>query len=165
MPKAKEKITVSLERPEKKKERRLPSTVFQKGNPWAFQKGVSGNPGGRAKSDLRLVSKNLLVQLPCRAPDAVCSALGLPNNSSWAACLSASLLRHAVIKGDMGAARLIIETTEGTRAKLELTDESGNAISTNVMQLVFVDADGNGRPATTIEGLIERPATASDDDD
>jgi hypothetical protein len=166
MPKTKVKLTAEVPR-----KKNPPSTAFKTGNPFRFPAGVSGNPAGcKPKNEMRLVGKALHAQLPTRAPDVVAKALGLDPGASWAQCIGASLLRHAV-KGDMGAARLVIEVTEGTKSKLELVDESGGSVTGALFNVVFVEADGQGRPlhASTIDALpsMQRQlsSTASDDSD
>lgn len=137
----------------------LPRSAFKKGgpNPHAFKPGVSPCPGGKPKSEeQRLLSRTLRIQLGWRAPDKIAKALGLPRGSSWSMVLSQSLLRRATA-GDLQAAQLIVTTTEGTRSRIEVSEESGNTL-TRECTVLFMESDGNGRPIrelpTTIDGAL-----------
>ncbi len=131
-----------------------PSTTFKPGNPYRFEKGVSGNPsGGSPKSEMRLVTKALLAMLPNRATAVVTKALGLPSHASWATCIAQQLITAAV-SGDTSAAAQIIATTEGTRSRLDVFQENiGSAGAPPIFEIVFVEAiDGKPAPGITIEG-------------
>lgn len=91
----------------KNETRKLPKTAFAAGNDFRFEPGVSGNPSGRSSgSKRRLISRALHQQLGHRAPDKVSLRLGLTVGSSWAQCISMSLI-FAAIRGDVSAAREI----------------------------------------------------------
>lgn len=108
-----------------------PKTAFKKGgpNPHAFQKGVSGNPGGKSRShEDRLVTNALRVRAAFRAPDRIAKALGLPRGASWAQCLAQSLLQRA-ISGDNEASRLVLERVDGpAKQSLELSGADGEPL-------------------------------------
>lgn len=150
------KFIVSTEaRPRKKNP---PRTAFAPGNEHRFEKGVSGNPGGKPKGQTRLLSKAMRVQLAWRAPDEVAIQLGLPPGSSWAQCISMRLIRLAIRDADVSAIRALLEATEGTRQRFEIFDDDGNSQETPpLIELVFVESNGNGSPKT----IDAPPATPS----
>lgn len=142
--KAKKKITLNIEHKERRKN--PPRTAFKKGgpNPHAFKPGQSGNPtGGKPKDQLRPVSKSLCIALNTRAPDAVAKALGCSRGASWSQCLAQKLIYQAV-RGDLAAANIIIQATEGTSSRIELTGEMGDR--PGQIEIVFLESDGAGRP-------------------
>lgn len=151
MPTAKKKSSkiagITLEPTSRKKNR--PSTAFMPGNPHRFEKGVSGNPGGKPKTaESRLLSRAMRVQLSWRAPDDVALQLGLTAGASWAQCISMRLIRLAIRDADVSAMRELREATEGTRQRFEIFDDEGNPQETPpLIELVFVNADGDGHPA------------------
>ena len=158
MPK-KQKSAIEIISPRKKV---VPRSAFKKGErtPHQFKPGVSGNPTGRAKNDLKLVTKSLREQLSTRAPNDVAKSLGLPVGASWAQCTAAALLRGAV-SGDTQASRLLIEMTEGRAPQsLSLGGMDGEPLFGNptdrpFIHVHFVESDGDGRlPADYIEGNI-----------
>jgi hypothetical protein len=128
----------------------VPRSAFKKGapNPHAFQPGESGNPTGKAKNDLKLVSRSLREQIANRAPFKVAQALDLPEGSSWAQCIAARLLRVA-LTGDVQSIRLLAELTEGRSAPfgvsigLEGETEFPGA-ARPMIHVHFTDSDGNG---------------------
>ena len=153
------KFVVAVEPKARKKN--PPRTAFAPGNEHRFEKGVSGNPGGKPKGDTRLLSKAMRVQLAWRAPDEVALQLGLPAGSSWAQCISMRLIRLAIRDADVSAMRELREATEGTRQRFELFDDDGNPQETpQLIELVFLESDGNGRPApgSLIEGTARSTA-------
>ena len=82
-------------------------TLFQPGNPHAFRKGESGNPGGRTKgSGENLVSEAYSVRLTDK-----CVLPGL-RNLTWAEAIALCMCTAAA-HGDTGAAREIWQTKEG----------------------------------------------------
>ena len=140
--------TISLE---SRKKRSANSTSFKPGNKYRFKEGTSGNSGGKPKAH-RLLSRTLRAMLSDPAPLQVAQAFGLKGrNASWAMCISARLCREAV-SGDLDAARLIGVLTEGTpRAALDpLALDDFDATATPLLQVVFVDANGNGEPAAGV---------------
>lgn len=165
MPKPKEIITVNIEPAARK--RNPPKTAYSKENPspHAFQPGVSPNPGGRAGSKPRLLSRALKARLDCRAPDAVAASLKVPRGSSWATVLAQALVVQA-IKGDVSASRMIAEYSEGPPAqKLAFgfgDGEEGGGHGGPALQIVFVSPEmkaaaertGAG-PLTTTTGRRE----------
>lgn len=130
------------------RKRNPPSTAFKPGNSFRFQPGVSGNPSGKAKNELRLVSRALREQLNLRAPDAVARTNGLAKGASWAQCVAASLL-HSAARGDVAAVREIREHTEGSRSRHEFGAESESYNVRPIVEVVFVESDGNGHPHLT----------------
>jgi hypothetical protein len=143
----------------KKRKRRAPSTAYsrQHPSPHAFKPGESGNPGGKPRLMDHLLSQKLRVALCDRAPDAVCEALALPHHSSWAQCIARKLIYMAV-RGDLQAMREIREATEGLKvhASLDLPDPDN---APPVFEVVFIEANGDGRPASgiTIEAKSSAP--------
>ena len=78
----------------KKRKRNPPRTAFSKTNPspHEFQPGnVPICPGGKPRATDHLLSKSLRIALCDRAPDEVCTALGLPPHSSWSQVLARKL--------------------------------------------------------------------------
>ena len=147
------KLSVEIA-PKVERKRNPPSSAFKEGNPYRFEPGQSGNPsGGRTKDEHRLVSKAMKVQLNTRAPDAIAKAMQLPRGSSWAQCLSMSLIRRGV-SGDMSAAQLIIQTVEGLKSKVELIDETEGSMPRRV-EIVFQEADHDGRLLRTLPKTID----------
>jgi hypothetical protein len=151
----------------KPRKKNPPRTAFKKGGPnkHAFKPGESGNPGGKPKSaELRLVTKALSAALQNRAPAAVVKSLGLPSHASWAQCIAQQLIIQAAA-GDTSAASAVIAATEGTRARLDVFQENGNTAALPVIELVFIESDGCGRPASgiTIEGNAQHPALPAGD--
>jgi hypothetical protein len=114
---------ISAENSAKKRKRGKP---FPKGNPWRFQPGQSGNPGGRPKA-LR---------------DAYTEWLKLANKSGVtnAMFIASSLGSRAVI-GDTNAAREIRMATEGT------------TINTWQGEIVGLLKDGKVTPQEVVEEL------------
>ena len=119
---------------------KLPKTAFAPGNDWRFEPGVSGNPTGRsAPGKRRLISRALLTHLAHRAPDKVASQLGLPLGSSWAQCISMSLI-FAAVRGDVGAAREIRDAV-GDVAKFQSPfDDAIGGVSPIVVQFVSAES-------------------------
>lgn len=80
------------------KKKRPRGAPFQPGNPWRFQKGVSGNPGGRR----RLI-------------DAYQESLATvdPVTSKTIAQLISQKMCELAIAGDIAAARELRQATEG----------------------------------------------------
>jgi len=126
--------------------RKAPKSRFKEGNEHRWQPGQSGNPSGRPKAEMRLVSRALLDQLSWRAPAALCKLLGLPETSSQAQCLAATLIRRAT-KGDTNAARLL----------MELVGESGR----NAFTLSF-DSDGDSEYAAGPRLVVNFVSSKSD---
>jgi hypothetical protein len=130
---AKNKIAVTIETPlpaKKRKGKPGNPTGFKPGNEHRFRSGQSGNPSGRPKDETRLLSKAIRGQLGTRAPDEVSEALGLSRGASWAQCIAASLVRRAVLKGDLGAVNILLAASEPTtRAGLDaLMDADGGSV-------------------------------------
>lgn len=96
-----------MQKKERTKSKRLPSTAFEAGNKWQFAPGVSGNPSGRSKaSEQHLISRALHEQLGYRAPNNIAERFNLPKGSSWAQCVSMALI-FAAVRGDISAAKEI----------------------------------------------------------
>ncbi len=131
---------------------RAPSTAFKPGNPWAAKKGEVRNPDGRKgsqKNERLPVSKSLRVQLNSRAPAKVTNALEMPSHSSWAQCIARMLLRKTV-SGDLQAATLLMQYTEGS-PKQHLTLEDGpDGGARRQVRILFMNSDGDGRPVRTL---------------
>jgi len=141
---------------ENTKPRKLPSTVFSAGNEHRFAPGVSGNPSGRsAASERRLISRALHNQLAHRAPDKVAQRFNLPAGSSWAQCVSMSLIFSA-IRGDIMAVREIRDAV-GDVDGPALGFEPANVGSSQVV-VQFVSAGSNqpqnGEPNIMVHDAI-----------
>jgi hypothetical protein len=147
MPKKTLPITIDVPTATPRRKRPAPKNAFAKGNPYRFQKGVSGNPAGRPKDEARntaLVSKALQGQLGVTAPHQIAEKLGLePGAASWAQCLGASLIRRAVY-GDMAAARLVLDFTENIRDALSITDTT--ALAPTHLEVFLVSPSGKPEP-------------------
>jgi hypothetical protein len=143
----------------KPRKKNPPRTAFRKGgpNPHAFVAGTgSPNPGGKVKSDTRLISKALLVALANRAPDEAAKALNLPKGSSWAQCLGQRLI-HMALRGDLAAMDQIRQFTEGNRIHASVDFQDPGA-APPIIEIVFVDAvDGRPAPGTTIDAQTAVP--------
>ena len=131
------------------RKRVLPSTAFTagpegRGAAFRFKTGEpSANPSGKAKTDNRLLSRSLRIQLANRAPDAVADAVGLRRGASWAGVIAANLLAIAATSRDamaVAAAREIREATEG-KQRPELFDFDGEVMSEGRIEVVFVGAE------------------------
>ena len=86
---------------------------FQKGErqPFQFQPGQSGNPGGKPKihQTLSMECARLLAK---SAPAEALAALRLPPGSTFAEAIAVALCTQAV-RGNVSAAREITDRTEG----------------------------------------------------
>lgn len=142
-PVKKKKITIGVEvlPPQKK---HIPAKPFTAASPQAkkWYRGMpSPNPSGGPKRDgLRLVSRALRVQLNLQAPRAECAAVGL-KSGSWAQVVAAAILRQSV-RGDMGAARLLLDFTEKVNIRIDVPlDDDGNpiTIAPPSLNIVFTD--------------------------
>lgn len=132
----------------------VPKSAFKKGNPHRFQPDDERiNRSGKAKNDLRLVSRSLRDQLGQRAPAQVCDVLGLPRTSSWSICISRRLL-HLSFKSDealaLAAIRAVVELSEQGGAAL-IEEMSEAAMNRPVLNIHFIGSNGDGRPDA--EGL------------
>jgi len=78
-------------------------TFIEAGKPHRFRKGQTGNAGGRPKS--KLLSDAYKSMLAQPVP-------GDPEGRTWAD-LAAERMIHAIVKGNVHAAREIAERTEG----------------------------------------------------
>jgi len=143
----------------KKRMKKLARTAYSKENPspHAFKPGQSGNPGGKPRLVDHLLSKTLRVALCDRAPDEVAKGFSLPSGSSWAQCIARKLIYMAV-RGDLQAMREIREATEGTRVHASI-DFPDPAAVPPVVEIVFIEANGDGRsaPGITIEAESAAP--------
>jgi hypothetical protein len=146
----------------KKRTKTLARTAYSKENPspHAFKPGESGNPGGKPRNVDQLLSKTLRVALCDRAPDEVAEGFHLPRGASWAQCLTRRLLIMAV-RGDLQAMREIREATEGLKVHASLDVPDPN-IPPPLFELVFIESNGDGRPASgiTIEAESATPPPA-----
>ena len=151
-----------------------PKTAYKKGepNPHAFKPGQSGNPTGKSPLAEHLLSKNVLIALNNRCPDAIAERLELPKGSSWSQALAAFLLRRA-FDGDHweAAISLIARLTEGNQNSA-MQDEfeqmrramaAGGGGSGPRMLISFLESDGAGglseeskRHIAEVEAKIER---------
>jgi hypothetical protein len=163
-PKRAAPVAVAVEVVKKERKKNPPRTAFKKGgpNPHAFKSGEEwrGNPGGKVKVGNDLLSKSLRVALADRAPDDVCMAADLPCHSSWSQILARRLLVLAV-RGDLQAMDLIHRVTEGTHSRVDLHGFSGldqDSSDRSVVEIVFIDSDGDGRPRDPNFVLPSKPA-------
>jgi hypothetical protein len=168
---------------EKARKKVVPRTAYSKEHPspYAFKPGESGNSAGKKKSETRLLSKALNAYLSDRAPEEVARSLGLPSNApgehynySWALCLGRRILNKAMI-AEPWAVDAIIKLTEPVHARLDL-GFGGEGEAPQIMELVFVEADGDGRiskeslaafpelAAKTIDGQTFKPALPAPED-
>lgn len=141
-------ITLSVEPASRK--RRPPSTAYSKErpSPHAFKAGQpSANPGGKPRHH-RLLSRTARADVARRAPNEVARALGLPCGSSWGQCLIRSLLR-AGVRGDLTAARLLFEYTEGAPPQRGAVAADGE-----------YDESGEGRPPLIQVNFVSPEFTA-----
>jgi Family of unknown function (DUF5681) len=160
MPRAKNKTVTKIAgvavTTNKLRKKNPPRTAFKKGglNPFAFQPGQSGNPGGKVKPTDHLLSKSLRVALADRASDDVCKALGLPIHSSWSQCLARKLV-YMAIRGDLAAIAEIRALTEISKVHATI-DTTDGGLPPPLFEVVFVDAvDGRPAPGQVIDA---RPA-------
>jgi hypothetical protein len=141
------------------------STSFKPGNRYRFPEGTSGNSGGKPKTH-RLLSKTLRATLSDPAPLAVAQAFGLGRNASWSQCIAARLVRQAVAADPemaLNAARLIGLLTEGARPDFDASAfDDDPASAPKLIELVFVESDGNGRMKTIEGNQPVLPANAVD---
>ena len=141
------------------KEKRVPASAFKPGNEQAkkwFKGMASPNPSGGPKRDgLKLVSRALRVQLNLQAPHAECRAVNLKPGSSWAQVVAAAILLQSV-RGDMGAARLLLDFTEkvnNTRIEVPV-DDDGNPIPLVAPSLNIVFTDTSAGEALLQQDLL-----------
>jgi hypothetical protein len=136
-------FTVKVEPPAERK-KTVPRSAYSATNPspYAFEAGgPSPNPGGRAGSKSRLLSRALKARLDTRAPDSVASAFQLGRGASWAQVLSAALVTQAV-KGDTQAARMVAEYTEPLPKQLFGFDsDDGESSPRLVVEFVQSESD------------------------
>jgi hypothetical protein len=157
MAKKKNPLTAAVEIVKKQRKRNLPRTAFKTANEHSFRPGQSGNPGGKVKVGNDLLSKSLRVALADCAPDDVCKAVGLPlGHASWAQVLAHRLL-YLAVRGDLQAMKEIREATEGQHSRVDLygldaLDQNPAHTAPPLIELVFVESDGDGRVKKTIEG-------------
>lgn len=120
-----------------KRPRSTPSPhKFAPGNPWRFQPGVSGNPGGRPRTEKKL-SAAFRAELGQAAVGEICTALGLPAESSWATVVARATILNAA-RGDVAAAREAREATEGSKSRVEVLDENGDVRRPPSLNIVIV---------------------------
>ena len=152
-----------------KRKKNAPRTAYSKEHPspHAVRPGQSGNPGGKARLVDVHLSRSLRIVLADRAPDDVCTSLGLPTHSTWSLCLARRLVYMAV-KGDLAALVEIRTATEGNRLSADLSFLDATS-PVPVVELRFLTSDGDGRPAREVsfEGYelpmpLELPAEVSD---
>jgi hypothetical protein len=139
------KMSVTIEAAARKRTGVVQEHAFKPGNPYRFRPGQSGNKAGRPKDPpVKFISKALHSQLGDAANAETCAALRVPEGSSFAICIAQSLIRAAV-RGDIGAAKLIADSTEGTRSKLEFTDAEGDPLKLPTLEIYLVQP--NREPA------------------
>ena len=151
------KVIVHLDK-KKPRKKKLPRTVFKKGNTMGFKPGQSGSPGGKPKSgEKRLLSKALNIFLSDRAPDEAGRSIGLPPNPpgstsyiySWAQILAKRILNLAV-RGEAWAVSEISRLTEPVHSRSMLygfDTEEGSTEAPPLMTIAFIDANGDGYPS------------------
>ncbi|HEV2484115.1 MAG TPA: hypothetical protein VGT08_01170 [Terracidiphilus sp.] len=176
-----DKVVVHLG--DKARKKVVPRTAYTKEHPspYAFKPGESGNSAGKKKSETRLLSKALNAYLSDRAPEEVAKSLGLPPNApgehynySWALCLGRRILNKAML-AEPWAVDAIIKLTEPVHTRLDL-GFGGESDSSQIMEVVFVESDGDGRiskkalaafpdlAAKTIEGQPSHSALPAPED-
>lgn len=97
----------------------------------------SGNPGGRPRTEKKL-SAAVRAELGQAAVGEICTALGLPAESSWATVVARATILNAA-RGDVAAAREAREATEGSKSRLEVLDENGDVRRPPALNIVIVD--------------------------
>ena len=146
----------------KPRKKNAPRTAYSKEHPspHVFQPGQSGNPGGKARLVDVHLSRSLRIVLADRAPDDVCTALGLPTHSTWSLCLARKLVYMAV-RGDLAALVEIRTATEGNKLSADLSFFDGGE-APPCITVVFQESDGDGRLKIIDSTLPELPAEVSD---
>lgn len=107
------KVNVVPETPKKKG--RVRGTTFEKGNPYAWKKGQSGNPRGKAKGNgITVISKAYTAKLSQKVAPEVAEALGFDpeHPPTWAEAMATGMITRA-ISHDTAAAKEVREVTEG----------------------------------------------------
>lgn len=153
----KKKQTIEVVPTERRKN--PPRTAFQKGgpNPHAFQPGNEPANKGGGPHKMHLVSRALKVHLANRAPRKWTMALGISSHASIGQCLSYSLVRRA-IGGDLQAASLVLQYTEGAPKQHLTFDDVSSEQGDRRVEVVFIESDGDGRPRVlpkTLEGDLD----------
>lgn len=123
------------------------ATSFQAGNPHRYPEGVSGNPGGVPKNH-RLLSRTARAMLSDPAPHALCRAIGVHVNSSYAICIAHRLVTLSAF-GDLDATRLLSILTEGMHPRSGVDfalDELQRSEPAALLKICFIEADGSGYP-------------------
>jgi hypothetical protein len=149
-----------------------PKTAFQKGkpNPHAFKPGQSGNPSGKSPLADHLLSRNTLVALNNRAPDALALSLNLTAGSSWSQCLAQFLLYKVFEKDKDGntvhweaAISLIARLTEANQNNLLLEElermrrqmAEGGVSSGPRLSVMFVKSNGDGSMTPETKATVD----------
>jgi hypothetical protein len=150
----------------KPRKKNVARTAYSKEHPSPnkFVKGQSGNPLGRFPGiGEHLFSRNAPAVLGARADDETCKAYGLPTHSSVSMCILRRAALDAMRSSDpavrASSREFLLRVTEGTRISADLTFPDPSA-PLPVIELVFLQSDGNGRPAPniTIEAAPPPPA-------
>jgi len=143
----------------KLRKKNAPRTAYSKENPspHAFQPGQSGNPGGKARLVDVHLSRSLRIVLADRAPDEVCTAMGLPTHSTWSLCLARKLV-HMAVRGDLAALVEIRTATEGNRISADLSFLDGGE-APKILEVVFMESNGAGGLRECDKAMLARDAT------
>lgn len=151
----------------KPRKKNVSRTAYTKEHPSpnAFVKGQSGNPLGRFPGiGEHLFSRNAPAVLGARADDETCKAYGLPTHSSVSMCILRRAALDAMRSSDpavrASSREFLLRVTEGSKVSMDVHNFPDPSAPLPVIELVFLQSDGNGRPAPniTIEAAPPPPA-------
>jgi hypothetical protein len=112
---------------------------LEKGAPYRFKPGVSGNPGGRPKK--RPISDRYLELTEQQLPEEYRAKLGLPEGATCGDALVAIMFK-AALEGNIAAVREVREAIEGkTSPRQETIDPENNRIEVVTHTIGFMETD------------------------